>query len=107
MKVPQPIKYLIVAILFFASGVWFVFIGYLPISTYPVAGEMTDFLPSQSDIQRILVDRGYNIGPDGIDGVIGTDSRDAWDLAKCDDYAKELMARVTTEQGNGVGQFGE
>lgn len=36
-------------------------------------------IPSQTDIQIFLDDAGYDIGPKGVDGKIGEDSRLAWD----------------------------
>ncbi len=36
------------------------------------------FLPSQADIQQALVDRGYDLR---VDGVVGPDTRTAWDEA--------------------------
>ncbi len=41
-------------------------------------------LPSQADIQRRLVELGYDIE---VDSVIGRQSRDAWDKATCNQYA--------------------
>ena len=109
MKNPQGIKYIVVIILSFILGVWIngLFNLCLPIPESPVAPipSTGDFLPSQTDIQRILVDRGYDIGPHGVDGVIGTNSRNAWDLAKIDEIYKECLARITKEPVKGPGQF--
>ena len=70
----------------------------------PVKLEAGAVLPSQSDIQRILVERGYDIK---VDGIIGAESRMSWDLAICDEYYKESLARISTEERPGAGQFKE
>ncbi len=36
-------------------------------------------LRSQTDVQEYLVSEGYDIGPKGVDGKIGKDTRTAWD----------------------------
>ena len=98
------IKYLFIITLSFCFGV-------LVERIYPVLApvklEAGAYLPTQTEIQQILVDRGYDIGLDGIDGIIGKDSRDAWNLAKCDEYFTESMARASTEEGAGAGQLEE
>ena len=40
--------------------------------------QATDGLLSQTEVQQILADMGYDVR---VDGVIGPDSRKAWDLA--------------------------
>ena len=108
MKTSIKIKYLII---FYAIIITLGFgLGMYIERIYPVrasASVVGAYLPTQTEIQQILVDRGYDIGPDGIDGVIGEDSRDAWDLAKCDEFYKESMTRATTDEGPGTGQFEE
>jgi len=59
-----------------------------------VAGDVKDdilpspFLPSQAEIQQMLVDRGYDIE---IDGVIGKESRRVWDMEICNQHAKKYF----------------
>lgn len=48
----------------------------------------TPLLPSQSDIQQALVDRGYDIK---IDGVIGAESRKAWDAEINNQFTREYF----------------
>lgn len=43
--------------------------------------QIKHLLPSQQDIQHRLTKMGYDIGPKGVDGVIGGKSRIAWDEA--------------------------
>jgi len=44
-------------------------------------------LPKQTEIQQVLVDRGYDIQ---VDGVIGEKTRDAWDKEYCNYMALKL-----------------
>ena len=48
-------------------------------------------IPTRGDIQQMLVDRGYDIGPKGVDGKIGEDTITAWDRAICDQYAAQYF----------------
>jgi len=48
-------------------------------------------IPTPKEIQELLVLKGYYIGSKGCDGVIGRDSRTAWDRAVCDQYAMEYF----------------
>ncbi len=50
-------------------------------SSAAVRLSLEEHLPSQADVQRELIRRGYDIGDDGVDGKVGTDTRTAWDLA--------------------------
>ena len=54
----------------------------------------TPAILSPKDIQRQLVEMGYDIGPDGVDGNIGTDTKLAWDKAICNQYAIEDMEKM-------------
>lgn len=71
--------------LFIASGP-----GTQPrVTTIPDAPARFEYLPSQADIQREPVRRGYDIGVNGVDGVIGKDTRAPWDEAVNTQYALE------------------
>lgn len=49
-------------------------------------------IPSQREIQQRLTDLdNLRYDPNGVDGVIGTDSRTAWDNYICDRYAKKAV----------------
>ena len=48
-------------------------------------------LSSQAEIQQKLVDLGYDIGGKGIDGVVGEDTRHAWDKAICDRFTEKIF----------------
>lgn len=48
-------------------------------------------IPTPTEIQQLLIERGYNVGPDGADGKIGTKTLKAWDRAICDQYAAEYF----------------
>ena len=47
-------------------------------------------LPTQAEIQQVLVNRGYDIE---IDGVIGMKSRAAWDTEICNQHAKKYFGK--------------
>ena len=66
-------------------------------SVESAATDLSKWLPSQKDIQRELERRGYDIGPKGVDGEIGTDSRAAWNAAINDQYAAITFQKVRTE----------
>ncbi len=40
----------------------------------------TPALMTQAEVQQHLVNAGYDVGPKGVDGHIGKDSRLAWDI---------------------------
>lgn len=44
-------------------------------------------IPAQDELQIFLEVRGYSVGKHGIDGVVSTDSRKAWDRYINDCYA--------------------
>ncbi len=46
-------------------------------------------IPTIVEIQTLLVNAGYDIGPKGIDGDMGGDTIAAWDKAICDQYASK------------------
>ncbi len=50
-------------------------------------------IPTRKYIQQLLVATGYDIGPKGVDGEIGTDTNAAWGRAECDQFAVEMMER--------------
>ena len=47
------------------------------------------YLPTQRQIQQMLVARGQDIGQHGVDGVIDDDTRTAWDNAVADEQFKD------------------
>jgi len=70
------------------------FIGYLiGLSKPPV---IVPRMMSCPELQRFLVTEGYDIGPNGVDGVCGkdTDTQTAWDAYICDMYAKREFERI-------------
>ena len=49
-------------------------------------------IPSQREIQQRLKDlNDPRYDPNGVDGIIGKDSRAAWDNYTCDKYAKRAI----------------
>ena len=48
-----------------------------------------DKIPTVEEVQILLVEAGYDIGPKGIDGDMGGDTIAAWDKAICDQYASK------------------
>ena len=64
------------------KDIWFTaIIGIIMVccATYSAKTAKIKVFPTQTEIQTILVEAGYDIGPKGIDGKIGKDSRLAWD----------------------------
>ncbi len=51
-------------------------------------------LLSQAEVQKQLIELGYDIGPKGLDGRIGPDSRKAWDTA----YGNQCAAECWPEE---------
>jgi len=70
------------------KDLWFTLIlgSIIMFSTWWSAKNLRPVMPTQTDIQTTLVQAGYDIGPKGIDGIIGKDSRLAWD-----DYTIKVM----------------
>ena len=44
--------------------------------------QVKDKIPTKIELQQMLVNAGYDIGPKGADGRIGVDTKKAWDLAE-------------------------
>ena len=59
-------------------------------------------LPSVTEIQQTLVAAGYDIGPKGVDGRLGGDTKLAWESYLADEEQKEwnqYAAECMTETG--------
>ncbi len=50
-------------------------------------------LLSQAEVQKQLIEIGYDIGPNGLDGWIGPDSRKAWNTAYGNQCAAEYFPK--------------
>lgn len=51
-----------------------------------------NYIPTQTEIQQRLEDLGNpRYDPNGVDGIIGKDSRIAWDNFTCDQFAKRAL----------------
>ncbi len=48
-------------------------------------------IPTIREIQEKLLDKGYDIGPKGIDGKMGEDTIKAWETAVCNQYAAKYF----------------
>jgi len=85
----------------FAMSIAF-FIGYImrpPIVKYSLTAQK---LPSVTEIQQTLVAAGYDIGPKGVDGRLGGDTKLAWESYLADEEQKEwnqYAAECMTETG--------
>jgi len=51
-------------------------------------------VPTFIEVQQMLVDRGYDIGTDGVDGVIGPNTIKGWDRAICDQEASRMFKKM-------------
>ena len=59
-------------------------------------------VPSPTQIQTMLYERGYDLGPQGIDGKIwGPCSVKAWDRCICDQSAGIWLNQFTMKGGTG------
>ena len=56
--------------------------------------EVPVLIPTKHELQQALVDAGYDIGPKGVDGDIGTDTIKAWDMYICDQFAAAEFERM-------------
>jgi len=59
-----------------------------------------NYIPSKHEIQQMLVDAGYDICEDGVDGKIGGKTKTAWDEAVFNQYAAEYMTPTGKPKGN-------
>lgn len=50
-----------------------------------------DHIPTFTEIQQQLVDRGHNIK---VDGIIGKETLRAWERELCDQYASDMFKRM-------------
>lgn len=67
-----------------------VFLVIIKMGLEPISATAIETLPSQSDIQQMLVDRGADIE---VDGVVGAKTRKEWDRLVCDQINKELWPK--------------
>ncbi len=64
-----------------------------------------EIVPTMCEIQELLIDRGYDVGEDGVDCDIGTDTKTAWNKAICDQVAVKFSKGETYGTSNsGAGE---
>ncbi len=54
----------------------------------------SDHLITQTELQHELVSRGYDIE---VDGVVGDETRIAWDLAVCQEYYERIGDKIKAQ----------
>ena len=68
-------------------------------SVAPTAINQADpnHIPNIFEIQQMLQDKGFDLGPKGIDGRLGdlnSYTQKAWDKNSCDQYYRKTIARM-------------
>lgn len=46
-------------------------------------------IPTQAELQQMLVNKGYDVGGDGVDGIVGANTIKGWELWECQQHAKK------------------
>ena len=54
-------------------------------------------IPTPCDIQQMLLNAGYDIGPRGVDCEMGTESTAAWEKASGNQFANQLSGHYYKE----------
>jgi len=55
---------------------------------------LENHVPTFIELQEMLTYLGYDLGPKGIDGDIGTDTKKAWEEAICNQAAAKYFRKV-------------